>query len=223
MARAPRSGKTVAASAPAAAPAAAALNLDALRQIVEATRSEQGFSFEPEAVYKPFLEHNPPLVEVNADMADDNGWIATRATDAGLAYFDNGTAPTAEAPAPAGEPAQDEGDEGEEGDGDEATAAPEKVGEVNGFAVFTGVKPPKQRRNRPEKYPFTKLEVNQGFFVPGETDADGNPVNMETRMTSARGQAQARIRKDTGEERKFSVFAYTTPDGVEGVMVTRIK
>lgn len=118
--------------------------LAALPRIVQATQENDGtgYTFTDEFTHTYLVEQG--LVEVNPDIKNEAGAIATRATQKGVE-----TVMATDA------------------NKNEGTA----VVEETGFAIETGIEIPAIKRGfgartGASKYPFDKLEVGQSFFVP---------------------------------------------------------
>jgi hypothetical protein len=82
------------------------------------------------------------------------------------------------------------------------------------FEILSGIPIP-EGRGVGTKYPWELLEVGQMFFVPG-----GKVATWHTSV-SGRNKAQTGARGEDGK--KYRAAKYTTPKGVEGVGVWRIK
>jgi hypothetical protein len=211
------------------------MNTVLLSSIVAATIGG-GFMYCQTADVAELLQHQ--LVEQNAAIVDENGAVATRATDAGIAYVNNmnsqAQANTQAAPAAAA-PVQ--------------TQAPVTASQPTGAMTATQAsfaramfKPPvKEKGSRvvAEKYPFGDLKAPNpdgscdAFFVAKSADV---PEPNKT-LTSAASAANRRYAEKVGEKtvngktraeykysRKFEVFDGTsdhTPNGAPGVWVAR--
>lgn len=151
-------------------------------------------------------------VEINVDMTDENGNIATRAV----------LAPETEKPAedtPVTQP---------------QTKPTFTIKTATELPVRTR-KPGGNREGRPSIYPFEALEINQYFFVPNDSVKSGDAgkslastvaaanvrfsheVEGETR-TNRKGRTVAK----TVQDRLFKVFGDTEEDGVKGAKVFRV-
>lgn len=120
--------------------------------IVEATKNE---SF----LFTDFLVHSPlqlaGLVEINEEIKNENGEVATRATTKGMEQFMENS--------------------------NEITP----VASAIKFAVLNVALPKVTRSsNRKSQYPFDTLEVGQSFFVPA-TEACKDPAKTMTSSTNA--------------------------------------
>lgn len=191
MARRPSGRPATAAAAPAAsaqsttaaAPAAAAgpvpgqptwpapaINMALLKSVVEAT-ANGGFLYVMPADAAPLGD----MIEQNSGMADERGALATRATQKGVtaAAQPNGPAPAAQVAAAPARTAP------------AAAPAPKPV-----FKIRTGLVPPPKKvfgegRGREERYPFSTLNINEGFHVP-KTDKAPDPARtLQSTVSSA--------------------------------------
>lgn len=108
----------------------------AYKQVVAGTKSEAGYAFISEDHAKALAADG--LVEVNPEMRDAVGNIATRALDTSIEVHP-----------------------------DEAAMKVKPTFEiVGGLAPAAIVRPPLPARE--EIYPFSKLEIGQSFYLPGE-------------------------------------------------------
>lgn len=227
--------KVTAPVAPDAAPADAGINLQHLTHIVTATTSAAGFCFSPSDVSAPLAAAG--LVEVKADVQDDNGDYATRATDAGVAYvaqaagpFGGATAapavqatwtPTAPVAAPVA-PAV----------AAPAAAAPQRTitkPPEGGFKVVLGITPPPLVRSfgaRQSVYPFDTLPVGGSFFVIATEQRPKPSKSLASTVNSAMARHAVQSGVDTEgkpvftKTRQFSLRAVQAdtawPDGSLG-------
>ena len=209
--------KTVAkpvAKAEAAAPVAAGVNLQHLTHIVTMTNGPEGFCYSPAEVNAPLAAAG--LVEVKADVVDENGHAATRASVAGIAYvaaaaaspFPVSAAPVAApvafvppmqpdlpaiAPAPAWTPTAT---------ADVAAPAAPTTRSITkapegGFKIITGLTPPPLTRSfgaRTGVYPFDSMPVGGSFFVIA-TEARPKPAKS---LASTVNSAMARHAVQSG-------------------------
>jgi hypothetical protein len=118
----------------------------------------------------PLLNHNPPLIEVNTSMVQSDGKAACRLTTEGVKMVNN-----TQAEAPASNPYEITSG---------VVLAPRKRGNFKGGA--------------PTQYPFDKLEIGQGFFVPVSTKHK-NPVKT---LGSTVSSANMRYAQKTGETKQ---------------------
>lgn len=196
-----------------AAPVDTGINLQHLTHIVTQTTGPAGFCYSPAEVNAPLEAAG--LVEVKADMADENGHLATRASTAGIAYVAERSGPFAGAPAAVPAPAWTP----------VVVAAPAEVAPVavavpalaaavadaaapvvhrtvtkppeGGFRLVAGVAPPPVTRgfgSRASVYPFASLEVGISFFVPAN-DVRPNPAKS---LASTVNSATARYAIEDG-------------------------
>lgn len=126
-----------------------------LADIVAATKGDAGHLYTPVEVHKPLVASGD--VEVNPEMANEQGWLATRATEQAMNANQNQTAQS-----------QPE------------TAKPK-------FEIESNIVVPERKRNssglragRTPIYPFDALEIGQSFFVP---DADGKSAHKSMAST----------------------------------------
>lgn len=146
--------------------------LEALPRIVSATQSEIGYTFcTPEIV--TYLEKNG-LAEGNAELTNEHGAIACRATQKGVE--------TAMSNKPAEETA--------------ATAAPPMQFEIETVPL------PAAKRGGPgvgnTKYPFDKLEVGQSFFVPATAEKPEPWKSLASTVTSATARFDELVTNEDG-------------------------
>jgi hypothetical protein len=212
------------------------MNVQLLSQIVAATLAG-GFMHCQTADVAELVQHQ--LVEQNPGIVDQSGALATRATDAGVAYVNNmnagqASAPTTEQVAQTSAPVVQT-----------QTAAPSATmtATQSGFARAAFKPPVKEKGTRvvAEKYPFGNLNppaadgTCDAFFV-AKTDEVPEPNKT---LTSAASAANRRYANKIGEKvvngktraeydytRKFEVFDGTadqTPNGAPGVWVARTK
>lgn len=182
---------------------AAVVSAVTLAAIVAATLDEsKGFLFAPESVYAPLVSAG--FVEVNPELKNDAGDLATRATESGIAYVNDEV--------PGNKPVE--------------TVA------VGAFVLETGVAIPKSKRGRSgDLYPFDKMEVGHSFFVAA-TESKPNPakslastVSSATARYAVPGEGTKTNRKGETvpvmvETRKFAVRA-VEENGVKGARIWR--
>lgn len=207
------------------------MNIQLLQTIVAATLGN-GFVYCTTADVSELVTNS--LVEQNPAMADANGALATRATDAGITHINGLTASQpVEQTAPTTAPVAQT-----------TAAAPAQMTTTQANFVRAAFRPPEKKkaeRQGVEKYPFGNLAAPaadgtcDAFFVP--TTADMPEPNKT--LTSAASAANRRYATKTGEKvvngktraeydytRKFEVFDGTadhTPNGAAGVWVARTK
>ena len=126
--------------------------------------------FVPESVYAPLVEAG--LVEINSAMTDENGFIATRATQAGIEALDNGETIGNNATS-------------------EATSATAATGETQKvktmFKIENSIPVPtiSGRGRGGNVYPFDQLEVGQSFFVANSEDKPNAAKSLASTVSSA--------------------------------------
>ena len=133
------------------------LNLAALSAIVIGMNSEQGFVYASKADYEPLVAAG--LVEVNAEFKNEAGDLAARATEAGVAKYNELTANTEHTP-----------EVYTEDDTTDQVADVPKSKPL--FTIVDNVPVPEVRSrggNKPSLYPFDALTIGQSFFVAGKT------------------------------------------------------
>lgn len=211
------------------------MNIQLLSSIVAATVGG-GFMYCATADVAELVQNS--LVEQNPGMTDQNGALATRATDAGIAHV-NGLSsqtsqPAAEQIAPTTAPVTQTA----------AAASSAPMTATQSSFIRAAFKPPVKEKNTrtvAEKYPFGNLNppaadgTCDAFFVAKTDDV---PEPNKT-LTSAASAANRRYANKIGEKvvngktraeydytRKFEVFDGTadhTPNGAPGVWVARTK
>ena len=186
-----------------------------LAEIVAA--GANGIYTSPE-VHTPLLEAG--LVEINSAMTDENGFIATRATQAGIEALDNGETignnATSEATSETA-----------------ATGKTEKVKTM--FKIEDSIPVPtiSGRGRGGNVYPFDQLEVGQSFFVANSEDKPNAAKSLASTVSSA--TARYAVASEDGatktnkkgetvpvmvETRKFFVRS-VEENGVKGARVWR--
>lgn len=185
------------------APAAEVMTLD---QVKVATKSEAGFVYTAPDFHQPLVEQG--LVEINDQMTDSDGKIATRATF------------------------KDEEQMTEQATQEQVKTKPvfqvlDELPEPEKKVRASG-----NRAGREPIYPFADLEEGKGFFVPGKeakamasTVASANaryaePIEGETRVQT-RGKNKGAVVQATRQLRKFAVYD-STVNGVKGVVIKRV-
>lgn len=147
--------------------AATAVAVIGLAEIVAAGANGM---FVPESVYAPLVEAG--LVEINPAMTDDNGYVATRATQAGIESLDSG--------ATVGNNATSE-----------ATSATAATGETQKvktmFKIEDSIPVPtiSGRGRGGNVYPFDQLEVGQSFFVANDESKPNAAKSLASTVSSA--------------------------------------
>jgi len=177
-----------------------------LAEIVAASIGEVGFLYTPADVHVPLIEAE--LVELNPELMDANGWIATRATQKGIDEVNTKVETQYELP----------------------NVAPVAAGK---FVLEANVPVPTIKRggHKNEMYPFAVMEVGQSFFVAA-TEAKPNPAKT---LASTVSGATKRFAVPTGavkknrkgedvevmqETRKFVVRS-VEENGIKGARVWR--
>lgn len=173
-------------------------HVSALEAIATATKGEQGFLFTPganDSTVKELADNG--YVEINTDMRNDAGYVATRATETGLEVGSNSD------------------NEDNTGDGDDDAFEIELTEQY--------VPDPADRKRgarltpKEEKYPFSKLPAPQTnadgkvitakFFVADPSDKkdkDGKPLTAIKSLASTVSAASKRFSKETGEFRTIN-------------------
>lgn len=157
--------------------------LDLLANIVEATNSESGMLYVAESETTKLVELG--LVEINVTMTDEDGNVATRATEEGMSTMNQTT-------------------ENASTEATETKSAP-------AFELETGVALPTVRRGGrgANIYPFDDMEVGHSFHVPVSEDKP-NPAKS---LASTVSSATARYKDESGEvTRKFVVRSVGAED-----------
>lgn len=160
-----------------ATPTAPALNMMLLSAIGNANAAGQ-FIYVSKDEGTPFLQHNPPLIDVNPQMADPNDAtkIAAAITEAGKAML---AAPQAA-----------------------STAAPV----ASPFAIIDGAVLPEAKKRfggggAPTVYPFETMQIGQSFFVPV---SEKHPDPLKT-LGSTVSSINHKYSTETGETRTKKV------------------
>lgn len=175
--------------------------------------------FTPVAVHGPLVEAG--LVEINPGMTNENGEVATRATQAGIESLDSG--------ATVGNNATSE-----------ATSATAETGKTEKvktmFKIEDSIPFPKiSGRGRGGKmYPFDQLEVGQSFFVANDESKPNAAKSLASTVSSATARYAVASAEDGStktnkkgevvpvmvETRKFVVRS-VEENGVKGARVWR--
>lgn len=174
--------------------------------------------FVPESVYTPLVEAG--LVEINPGMTDENGNVATRATQKGIESLDNAATVVDNATS-------------------EATSATAAKGETQKvktmFKIEDSVPVPaiSGRGRGGNVYPFEQLAVGQSFFVANTEDKPNAAKSLASTVSSA--TARYAVASEDGatktnkkgevmpvmvETRKFVVRS-VEENGVKGARVWR--
>ena len=125
--------------------------------------------FVPESVYAPLVEAG--LVEINPGMTDENGNVATRATQKGIESLDSADNATSEATFATAVTA--------------ATGETQKVKTM--FKIEDSIPVPtiSGRGRGGNVYPFDQLEVGQSFFVANSEDKPNAAKSLASTVSSA--------------------------------------
>ena len=171
-----------------------------------------------ESVYAPLVEAG--LVEINPGMTDENGNVATRATQKGIESLDSAATVADNATS-------------------EATSATAATGETQKvktmFKIEDSIPVPtiSGRGRGGNVYPFDQLEVGQSFFVANSEDKPNAAKSLASTVSSA--TARYAVASEDGatktnkkgevvpvmvETRKFVVRS-VEEDGVKGARVWR--
>lgn len=174
--------------------------------------------FVPESVYAPLVEAG--LVEINPGMTDENGNVATRATQKGIESLDSAATVADNATS-------------------EATSATAATGETQKvktmFKIEDSIPVPtiSGRGRGGNVYPFDQLEVGQSFFVANSEDKPNAAKSLASTVSSA--NARFAVPSEDGatktnkkgevvpvmvETRKFIVRS-VEENGVKGARVWR--
>ena len=139
--------------------------------LVEIVAAGANGMFVPESVYAPLVEAG--LVEINPSMTDDNGNVATRATQAGIESIDSADAADA-----ADKPTAETAETAE-------TGKTEKVKSM--FKIENEVPVPaiSGRGRGGNVYPFDQLAVGQSFFVPNSESKPNAAKSLASTVSSA--------------------------------------
>ena len=197
----------------------------ALREIVAATQ-EGSFAYTSEGVHEKLIEHG--FVEVNPEIKDETGDIATRATQAGIDY-------ASEVLNMGGLPLESASQVGLIGERADALVKESIEKNPAKFAVLVekGVPlPTKGSVKRREKFPFGILEVNDSFLIKA-TEAKPEPwksyastVSNATRYFAVPAENGETVTKKNGEvvpklvqTRKFVIRAVEETDVETGEVV----
>ena len=174
--------------------------------------------FVPESVYAPLVEAG--LVEINPGMTDDNGYVATRATQKGIESLDSAATVADNATS-------------------EATSATAETGKTEKvktmFKIVDSIPVPtiSGRGRGGNVYPFDRLEVGQSFFVANDESKPNAAKSLASTVSSA--TARYAVASEDGatktnkkgetvpvmvETRKFVVRS-VEENGVKGARVWR--
>jgi hypothetical protein len=197
-----------------------------LKDVVKGTQSEAGFVYTFVETYEPLVKAG--LAEINHEMTDGEA-VATRATEAGIAYYDahKEEFETPDAPAPE----------------QEKVEKPKETVKMD-YEIESGIEIPSPRAfgsaSRASIYPFDKLEVGQSFFLPAAPDdkipavkkyaSTVNSANQRYAIpdptgatrTITRGPNMGQEVPATVQERHF-VIREAEKNGVKGARIWRDK
>ena len=167
--------------------------------IPEGATAPVGFALIPEKDAKELVAAEPTFVSINPSVpANAEGKVQVAALAAGIADFQAAQTPAVPAVGTAAPT-----------DGSQA-AAPAATSE---FAISSDIPLPSIQRGggvRESKYPFSKLEIGQSFFVKSTPKAFASTISGQNR----------KFAKST-PKRKFTLRA-VTENGVNGVRVWRM-
>lgn len=165
----------------------------ALVELVQTTL-EGGFVYTDKATHDYLIEQGH--AEVNPDMVDESGDVATRATDAGIAHIQ---ALEVETSADTAEETTEENQPEPEAE-QPATAEPTKSeSKKMSIEIEQNVAVPavSGRGRKSSMYPFDDMQIGDSFFVEA-TEAKPDPAKS---MASTVAGANARYAEPTGEMR----------------------
>ena len=195
--------------------AATAVAVIGLAEIVAAGANGM---FVPESVYAPLVEAG--LVEINPAMTDDNGYVATRATQKGIESLDSAAIVVDNANTEANSETA-------------ATGKTEKAKSMLKIENDVPVPAISGRGRGGNVYPFDQLAVGQSFFVPNSESKPNAAKSLASTVSSA--TARYAVPAEDGstktnkkgevvpvmvETRKFVVRS-VEEDGVKGARVWR--
>lgn len=184
----------------AAVAAAASINLALLSSIVSAT-SAGGFLYVLEADAQPLVDAK--LAEVNPEMRNETGAIATRSTPDAVAYL------SANAPAEATAGTAAEGTDEDEDEGGSDTG---------GYEIDDGIPVPAIKRGGAggTTYPFDALKVGQSFHVPATKDKPNPAKSLASTVSSATARYAEEVKDDNGNVVMVTVKVKETVKDGEG-------
>lgn len=168
--------------------------------------------FTPAAVHDPLVEAG--LVEINPAMTNENGEIATRATQAGIESLDSGAIVV----------------DNETTEANSETAETGKIEKVKTmFKIEDNISVPtiSGRGRTGAKYPFEQLEVGQSFFVEGEKTIAPSTISAATARYAVPAEDGSTKTNKAGESVpvmvKTRIFfgRKVEENGVKGVRVWR--
>lgn len=204
----------------------------ALREIVAATQ-EGSFAYTSEGVHEKLIEHG--FVEINPEIKDETGDIATRATQAGIDY-------ASEVLNMGGLPLESEGESASQVGliGERADALAKEVVEhiaktKASVVIEKGVPVPSKGRayaQRRQAFPFDELEVEDSFFIkateskPEPWKSYASTVSNSTRSFAVPDSSGEMVVNRKGQKvpklvqtRKFVIRAVEETDAETGEVV----
>ena len=204
----------------------------ALREIVDATQ-EGSFAYTSESVHEKLIEHG--FVEINPEIKDETGDIATRATQAGIDYasevLNMGGLPLESE----GESASQVGLIGERADALAKETAEHIVKTKASVVIEKGVPLPSKGRafvQRRQAFPFDELEVEDSFFIkateskPEPWKSYASTVSNSTRSFAVPDSSGEMVVNRKGQKvpklvqtRKFVIRAVEETDAETGEVV----
>ena len=204
----------------------------ALREIVAATQ-EGSFAYTSEGVHEKLIEHG--FVEINPEIKDETGDIATRATQAGIDYasevLNMGGLPLESE----GESASQVGLIGERADALAKETAEHIVKTKASVVIEKGVPLPSKGRafvQRRQAFPFDELEVEDSFFIkateskPEPWKSYASTVSNSTRSFAVPDSSGEMVVNRKGQKvpklvqtRKFVIRAVEETDAETGEVV----
>lgn len=204
----------------------------ALREIVAATQ-EGSFAYTSEGVHEKLIEHG--FVEINPEIKDETGDIATRATQAGIDYasevLNMGGLPLESE----GESASQVGLIGERADALAKETAEHIVKTKASVVIEKGVPLPSKGRafvQRRQAFPFDELEVEDSFFIkateskPEPWKSYASTVSNATRSFAVPDSSGEMVVNRKGQKvpklvqtRKFVIRAVEETDAETGEVV----
>ena len=204
----------------------------ALREIVAATQ-EGSFAYTSEGVHEKLIEHG--FVEINPEIKDETGDIATRATQEGIDYasevLNMGGLPLESE----GESASQVGLIGERADALAKETAEHIVKTKASVVIEKGVPLPSKGRafvQRRQAFPFDELEVEDSFFIkateskPEPWKSYASTVSNATRSFAVPDSSGEMVVNRKGQKvpklvqtRKFVIRAVEETDAETGEVV----
>lgn len=196
------------------------IDMNYLSKAVDARNSGQPFYVKPDLVVIWTTMAGGPHIEFNPNMTDDKGGIASRASDAGVAYFNSRQTPANPAPAPAwGVTQPNPAPQGAPMQNAPQTAPQAQPAAPSGppkYQFQAGIEMPAFTTfgaGRKVNYGFELMEIGQSFFVPATEDMPEPIKNMSPVCGKARENLAPK------EFRPRTV----TENGVKGCRVWRTR